>query len=38
MRRRSSLTVRLVLSHLLVIVVVLGIAGVALLTQMRRYF
>jgi signal transduction histidine kinase len=35
---RSRLTVRLVLSHLLVIVVVLGIAGFALLTQSRRYF
>jgi two-component system, OmpR family, sensor kinase len=29
---------RLVLSHLLVIVVVLGVAGFALLTQSRRYF
>ena len=38
MRRRSGLTLRLVLSHLLVIVVVLGIAGAALLTQSRRYF
>ncbi len=38
MMRRSPLTVRLVLSHLLVIVVVLGIAGVALLAQSRRYF
>jgi signal transduction histidine kinase len=35
---RSRLTTRLVLSHLLVIVVVLGVAGFALLTQSRRYF
>lgn len=35
---RSRLTVRLVLSHLLVIVVVLGVAGAALLAQSRRYF
>ncbi len=35
---RSRLTVRLVFSHLLVIVVVLGVAGAALLTQSRRYF
>ena len=35
---RSRLTARLVLSHLLVIVVVLGVAGAALLAQSRRYF